>query len=248
MFSIPRSLGIPVRHSLRGDSRMRILLALTDPDNPTGRLLDPVAADELNALARSGATIFISETYRDFAFRPAPNSSFGQQENIVVCNTMTKFYGLGRLRVGWILAEKRKALQLSRAKRLISGHDSEYSLWLARQVLKSRERFVKRARRVYSENARLTAEFIDDTDGISGTIGVTPFCLVKYARGPGSVTLARRVFERTGVLVSPGDFFGAPKAFRLCFTLERGALEEGLRRLSLFLNRQTVRMPTSARR
>jgi len=237
MFTIPRSLGVPVRHSLRGGSdRRRVLLGLTDPNNPTGRLLNTDATDDLHRFAKSGATLFINETYKDFAFWPAPDSFFGGEDKIVVCNTMTKFYGLARLRVGWILAEKQKALQLFRAKRLISGHNSEYSLWLARQALMRRGRFVKRARRTYSENAKLTTEFIEKTGGLSGTIEVAPFCLVRYRGGPDSVTLARRIFEKTGVLVSPGDFFGAPKAFRLCFTLDRERLQVGLNKLSRFMN------------
>jgi aspartate/methionine/tyrosine aminotransferase len=49
------------------------------------------------------------------------------------------------------------------------------------------------------------------------------------------------LLKETGVLVSPGDFFGASSAFRLCFTSEdEEALREGLRELSSFLRRQST--------
>jgi aspartate/methionine/tyrosine aminotransferase len=78
---------------------------------------------------------------------------------------------------------------------------------------------------------------LDETEGISAELGVAPFCLVRYSKGPGSVSLARRVFEKTGVLVAPGDFFGVSRAFRLCFTADEGTLREGLNALSDFLRR-----------
>ena len=62
-----------------------------------------------------------------------------------------------------------------------------------------------------------------------------PFCLVRYEKGPDSVTFAERLLKKEGVLVSPGDYFGAPKAFRLCFTAGRDELAAGLERLATFL-------------
>ena len=51
------------------------------------------------------------------------------------------------------------------------------------------------------------------------------------------MALARSLLEKTGVLVSPGDFFGAPRAFRLCFTSDsEEMLRSGLDELSTFFN------------
>lgn len=238
MFTVPRSLGMEVRNSLTATSALRgAICGLTDPNNPTGRSLDNrVVGDLIESSKKRGTIIFVNETYREFTFPDAPRTYFGQDRNVVVCSTMTKFYGLGRLRVGWILANRQEARRLLRTKRLISGHNSEYSLWIARQVLKKREPFVKRAQRIYSENLGLVSKFLDAAEGVSATLGAAPFCLVKYGKGPDSVSFSRRLLERTGVLVSPGDFFGAPGAFRLCFTSDRKTLTRGLHELSGFLN------------
>ena len=152
---------------------------------------------------------------------------------------MTKFYGLGRLRVGWVVADRDTARRLLYAKWAVSGHDSDYSLWIATQVLRQRRRFVQRARRIHAKNAKLMRRFIEETKAVSAELGAAPFCLVHYKKGPGSVALGKAVLEKTGVLVAPGDFFGAPKAFRLCFTCEEETLRLGLEKLSSFLNRMS---------
>jgi aspartate/methionine/tyrosine aminotransferase len=236
MFTVPKSLGFKVSGSVR--STTGAIIGLTDPNNPVGNGLEPgMVEDLLDSTKATGAPVFVNETYREFAFPSEPQTHFGEAPNVIACNTMTKFYGLGRLRVGWILADKKNALQLLYAKWAVSGHDSEYSLWIAQQVLRRRARFVERARRIHSTNVKLVRRFLDETKGVSAELGVAPFCLVHYRQRLGSVPLARTVFRKTGVLIAPGDFFGAPKAFRLCFTSDEETLRNGLEALSDFLGR-----------
>ena len=239
MFTVPQSLGMKSSKSLSGTSTNHgVVYGLTDPNNPTGMSLDRGAVEELiQSSKKRGSVIFVNETYKEFTFPQSPSTYFGRGENVITCSTMTKFYGLGRLRVGWILASREMARQLQRARWLTSGHNSEYSLWIAAQVLKKRREFIKRARRIYSENVGLVREFIRATPGVSTrALGPTPFCLMEYGRGPDSVSMCRKLLRRTGVLVAPGDFFGASRAFRLCFTADEKTLESGLRKLSEFYN------------
>lgn len=239
MFTIPRSLGMTLRTSLVGTSRLRgAVYGLTDPNNPTAQSLEPGLFEQLHRDSKkSGSSIYVNETYKEFTFPDRPATLFQEYGDIVTCSTMTKFYGLGRLRVGWMLAEKRTAHRLRNAERLVSGHVPEYSLWVARQVLRKRAPFVRRARNIYDKNLALVGRFAKDAEGkVTTSLGGAPFCCVKYRKGPGSVSLGRTLFRKTGVLVCPGDFFGTPKAFRLCFTCETSALREGLGRLAGYLN------------
>lgn len=234
MFTIPRWLGMKVT-SKPGDAAVPgAVYGLTDPNNPTGARLPGV--DSLAKLAGK-STVFVNETYRGFTFeKPATLTS--QHERIVTCNTMTKFYGLGRLRVGWIIADRERAERLQRGRRLISGHSSEYSLWLANEVLQRRAGFVRRARKIHSENLSVVRRFAGATSRVRVTLPeAAPFCLCRYPSGPSSVVLAERLLQDTGVLVSPGDYFGAPKSFRLCFTGSKDELEEGTQALADRLGR-----------
>ncbi|MDG6983163.1 MAG: pyridoxal phosphate-dependent aminotransferase [Nitrososphaerota archaeon] len=238
MFTVPKFLGMGMagRVSRAGGDHPSIL-GLTDSNNPTGRSLGDEGVGELAASKGKAKVIFVNETYREFAFSGSPQTHFGRSEEVVTCSTMTKFYGLGRLRVGWILADRPKAQRLLNGKKAISGHDSEYSLWLATQVLRQRHRFVERARLIYDRNAALVSRFLDRTEGVSSEVGPAPFCLIRYKKGPPSVDFARRLLEKTGALVSPGDFFGAPRAFRLCFTADEQTLRGGLGALADYLGR-----------
>ena len=241
MFTIPSSLGVKVLSTVKSRPRYRgTIFGLTDPNNPTGRSLDDLEAEALiDSVRRTEATVYINETYNEFTFPVKPQTRFGGADNVITSNTMTKFFGLGRLRVGWILAEKRRARQLLYGKWAVSGHDSEYSLWIATQVLRKRARFVERARQIRLSNVGHIHRFLEETPGISSEVGVAPFCLVRYRERTDSVALARRVLEETGVLIAPGDFFGAPGTFRLCFTADERTLRRGLAELSDFISKRS---------
>jgi len=238
MFTVPRSLGMKVEGGPNTKSWARgSILGFTDPNNPTGRSLDEGAADALiDSAKNSNAIAYINETYMEFSFSRRPWTHFGRADNVITSSTMTKFFGLGRFRVGWILSDERRARQLLYAKWAVSGHDSAYSLWIATQALRNRPRFVKRAGEVCSRNVKLVRRFLEQTRGVSAELGVAPFCLVHYKGKTDSTSLAHRVLDRTGVLVAPGDFFGAPGAFRLCFTTDEKTLKAGLGALSVFFN------------
>ena len=241
MFTVPRSLGMNVRGSLPPKSWARgSMFGLTDPNNPIGVSLDESATETLiESVKGTNTVVYINETYREFTFQGRPSTNFGRATNVVTSSTMTKFFGLGRFRVGWILSDRRKARQLLYAKWAVSGHDSAYSLWIAAQVLRNRQMFIERARQVFSRNAKLVREFLEQTRGVSAELGRAPFCLVRYGGRSDSVSLALRVLDRAGVLIAPGDFFGAPKAFRLCFTTDEGTLKSGLEALSKFFNERS---------
>ncbi len=236
MFTVPRALGMKVEGFSTPRKLGGAMLGLTDPNNPTGSILERATVEGLiESSKRGGGMVYVNETYREFAFTN-PGTHFDGSGRVLTSGTMTKFFGLGRLRVGWILADSRNRRKLLYGKWALSGHDSEYSLWIAAQVLRRRRSFVERARRICTGNAALVRRFLEETRGVSADLGVAPFCLVRYKKGLASVPLARSILEKTKVLVSPGDFFGAPHSFRLCFTAREPILKGGLRALSAFLN------------
>ena len=236
MFDVPKALGMDVGHTLPAAPSGRTIFGLTDPNNPTGQSLTARTIEGLTKPARrNGSIVFVNETYKEFTFPGSPRTLFDRAP-VVVCSTMTKFYGLGRLRVGWVMADRKVVRSLLFAKWAVSGHDSEYSLWIATQVLKKRQKFVDRARGIVSRNIGLVRRFLAETEGVSAELGAAPFCLVHYERGPSSLVFAKALLEKTGTLVAPGDFFGASKAFRLCYTAEEEKLRSGLDELSNFMN------------
>ncbi len=238
IFVVPKSLGMRVSHSLAALPGPSSMYALTNPNNPTGLCLDSEGEEMLTNAARKGSMVFVNETYKEFMFQSRPSSLFQKDEDLVVCSSMTKFFGLGWLRVGWLMADRKKVRKMAEVMRLMSGHNSEYSLFVARQVLARRGEFVKRARKIYDDNFALVKRFARTADGLVVKLpDAAPFCLVRYGGRRSSIRLASDLLRSKGVLVSPGDYFGAPQSFRLCFTQDGPLLARGLNQVCDFMGK-----------
>jgi len=78
------------------------LLVLTQPNNPTGRALDPV---RLRAwLAATGHPVLIDESFLEFTGLPSCADLLERRPNLFLLRSLTKFYALPGLRVGALLA------------------------------------------------------------------------------------------------------------------------------------------------
>jgi len=240
MFSIPRSLGFQTLGRL--DEKFfknGVIVGITNPNNPLGSFDDDENVINVSrTLNRYRGILFTNETYREFKFDRPCAKQYNMIDNIIVCSSLTKFYGLGRLRIGWIVADGEKSSKLQAAKRLISGHSSEYGMWIARQVLEHRTAFVERAKAMLERNMKILKNFVEDTRGIGVAMPeAAPFCLVKYRMKKDSVSFSQELLNKTKVLVSPGDYFGEHNSFRLCITLDEKKLAEGLKILSDYINK-----------
>lgn len=96
------------------------IIFLGNPNNPTGKLLDREALLNLLTVCREKHTIVVvDESFIDFL----PNnvqctcrSLLDSFENLVVIHSMTKFYAIPGLRLGFALTEPRLAARLQLAK------------------------------------------------------------------------------------------------------------------------------------
>ncbi len=84
------------------------VLALVNPNSPTGI---GIGIDGVRSLAESlpKTIVWLDETYIDFLSHETGNNESAEQlvathPNVVVCKSMSKFYGLSGLRVGYLLA------------------------------------------------------------------------------------------------------------------------------------------------
>ncbi|PQA89262.1 histidinol phosphate aminotransferase [Marinicaulis flavus] len=83
------------------------LVHITNPNNPTGRLLDP---DELRAFilkVEGRATVLVDEAYNELTDDPEGSSMLDivrDGKNVIVSRTFSKIYGMAGLRVGYLMA------------------------------------------------------------------------------------------------------------------------------------------------
>jgi len=237
MMAVPRLLGLKSIESPPTDGAT-VLVSLTDTNNPTGRSLRNDSVEELLNVLQDDSILYIDETFREFGFPERPKTWFREgDQRIIVSNTLTKFYGLGGMRVGWIVAGEDDVQRLAGLKAYTTGESPTYSLWVGAQTLKNRSKFVQRAKEIVGRNRKIVEEFVESTPMIDWSKpDAAPFCLIEYSGEVHPEKLCSEALSEAGVLIAPATFFGGERGFRLCFThTEEEPLVEALEALSKFL-------------
>lgn len=232
MYLVPRAMGVEVFTDQEPLDDLSV--ALTDINNPTGKAVSDSVFREYTE-SRHINLVYVDETFKEFAAEDSPYTRFEKNLPIITSGSMSKFYGISKLRVGWIFAESETIEELRTLSRLVRGESNAYSLWVSAQAISKRREFARRAKEIYTKNRQLVREFVERSNLEWSNPEGAPISLIKYSGKERSERLCRRIFEETGVLVAPGEYFGEEFSFRLCFTHENPEiLEEALRRLSDF--------------
>jgi threonine-phosphate decarboxylase len=208
------------------ESRRCDLLILNSPHNPTGRLyarenlLELVDAAEANDVA-----VLLDEAFIDYAPRASLVSVAATKSRLVVLRSLTKFFAIPGLRVGYAVCAAEMASSIR--KQLDAWPVSTIALEAGRAAL-DEEEYETRTRRI---NAQAREEFAEALREIGLTVfpSAANFLLVKLPRGSGA-ELAR-ILESSRVLIRRCDSFsGLGDAY---IRLAVRAREENLRLVSL---------------
>ena len=94
------------------DVRPKILL-VASPNNPTGNALSIEEMERLVDMVPKDTVIIVDEAYASFISNDASyiKSLIEKHDNIVVCRTLSKFYGLPGLRMGFGFVGKGEEMQ-----------------------------------------------------------------------------------------------------------------------------------------
>jgi aspartate/methionine/tyrosine aminotransferase len=209
------------------------LVTVTNRHNPTGRY---VSRDTLAATAETvgehGAWLLVDEVYSPFVLEedvrdgPFGGVSAGGLENAVVTGSLTKFFGLGGLRVGWVVAEPSFVDDVRR----IAPHFpamAEPSRHLGRRALGHWEALAAETRTHLRQNYERLAAFVDERDDVRGTVFEgTSYAFLSHDRVDGN-RVSEAAWEE-GVLVVPGRFFGDERAVRISLGGDPAAMADGL--------------------
>ena len=93
------------------------MVHITNPNNPTGRLLDGDKLRAFCARASKKTTVLVDEAYNEITEKPDFNSMIPLVKaghNVVVARTFSKLYGLAGMRVGYMISSPETARLLSR--------------------------------------------------------------------------------------------------------------------------------------
>jgi aspartate/methionine/tyrosine aminotransferase len=227
------------------------LVVVSNLHNPGGvRAGDDTLREVAQIAAARGAHLLVDEVYAPFDDLASPEADDSGRAswagsarrlgaNVVVASSLTKGYGLGAHRIGWVLGPPDVA---SRAEDALVSNFGHVPLAYPSFAVHAFDRLAALAARARDDlrgkrdtvaawvAARPDLEWSAPTSGLFGFVTVT--------RGAPDLDL-RPLLERGardhGVLVVPGVFFGVPRGFRLAWALDRARLPEALDRLGQVL-------------
>jgi aspartate/methionine/tyrosine aminotransferase len=213
------------------------LVVVTNLHNPTGvRAGDDVLREVAQAVAARGAYLLVDEVYAEFdALTDAGGVFAGSARklgaNVLAVSSLTKCYGLGPERIGWLLGPEDVIARAGDALLASTGHMPRSYMRTARAAFAELPALAVRTRGLLAgKRERVSAWVASKGLGWSHpAAGLFGFVTV-----PGAVDLTpvieAAVMERQ-VIVAPGAFFGVPGGFRLAWSIASDRLDEGLHRL-----------------
>ncbi len=83
------------------------LVHVTNPNNPTGQLLDPAALRSFCLAMESKAPVLVDEAYNELTDDPDANTMMDlvrDGKNVIIARTFSKIYGMAGVRVGYSIA------------------------------------------------------------------------------------------------------------------------------------------------
>jgi aspartate/methionine/tyrosine aminotransferase len=211
------------------------LVYLVHPHNPTGSVL---SREEMQAIAemteRVGAILVNDEVFRLIPLEEEPLPSVVDViEDAVSIGDMTKPWGLGGLRVGWIASRRHDLLDLiSSARDYSTMCSSAPGSFLAELALRHSAQIIAPRLAAARANRDQLAEAITNSQGALSwrrpAAGYTAF--VQLPAHLSTTAFCRRLAREQRLLLLPGEVYGsAYKQFvRIGFGCDPGLFQEGL--------------------
>ncbi|MEL6688671.1 MAG: aminotransferase [Pseudomonadota bacterium] len=255
-YSIPESIGaevsllklraendfLPDLDELRALMRPETkLIALTNPNNPTGALIHRPMLEDIAAIAReAGAYVLCDEVYRG-TNQEGEGSMISMadvyEKGLATCS-VSKAYSLAGLRLGWIVGpeEVAEAAALHRDYDTISiGMINDHFATLA---LENSDAVLSRARTITRGNLAVLSDWVEGQERISWVkprAGTTAMLKLDVPMSSRDFCIA--LLKETGVMMTPGDAFDMEGYARIGYANTPSIIKEGLEKLGGFLSR-----------
>lgn len=214
------------------------LIAVCNPDNPTGYILSAAEMDAIVAAAeRVGAFILSDEVYRGAErTQDAETPSFyGRSPRVLAVGSMSKAYGLPGLRLGWVAGPEATLDEIWARHEYTTISATMLSNKLAASALSPavRPRLVARARDYIRRGFPVLEGWVA---GQADSFALVPpqasaVAFLRYRLEIGSTELVERLVREKSTLVVPGDHFGLDRFLRVSFGLPQDYLVAALARI-----------------
>ena len=207
------------------------LVMLTNPHNPAGTELSEERTEELGRWSEdTGIPILMDEVYLDHV--PGRMAAAAYGEGLIHTGSITKVYGFGSWRLGWLIASAEFVRKCERFYDLMGVSVPPFLNWLGERLLPRLDAMREEVRGLYDDRRDL----VDRTLRKLGLFWVRPehcpFGFVRLPEGTDDTEFCGRLLEERKVLLVPGAFFRQPGWVRIGWTVPLDQLRKGLLALS----------------
>ena len=215
------------------------LIAVCNPNNPTGYIMTPEEMDAIVAAAdRVGAWLLADEVYAG-AERTSDEvtpSFIGRYDRVLAIGSMSKAYGLPGLRIGWIVTTVDLAEEIWARQEYVTIGSAMLNNKLAAYALSPEvhPRILARTREYVRKGYGHFERWAESHGDLFVWVPpqAAPIVFARYHADINSTEFCMRLIHEFGVEVVPGDHFGLDGFLRISFGLPEKYLLEGLDRIS----------------
>lgn len=175
------------------------MCVLTNPHNPSGALaLRPEVLRVLDCTRRMKATLVIDEAFIDYAPTETLVTEAARSEHLIVLRSVTKFYGMPALRVGYAVSGSRMAARI--AAQLPPWPVTTLAASAAAEAVQDQQ-YARRTLVSVADQRRWLTQALGMT-GVTVYPSAANFLLLRLPAGaPTSAQVRARLITETGVVV-----------------------------------------------
>lgn len=189
---------MPAREAISFLPRVDVLY-LCNPNNPTGTLAEPnLLAALLAAAEKQKVLVVVDEAFMDFAPDHSLVRSAGRRNNLLVLRSMTKFFGIPGIRLGYLVGPPQLIKRLYRHKEPWTVNTLAQKIGIA---CMAEHRFAAETRRfVAAERAYLFSR-LQSIPGLQPIPSAANYLLLKITCRRLSSAIVYEELARRGILV-----------------------------------------------
>jgi aspartate/methionine/tyrosine aminotransferase len=214
------------------------LIAVCNPNNPTGYILTEAEMDAIVAAAeRVGAWLLADEVYSGaerLSDTETP-SFWGRYDKVLAMNSLSKAYGLPGLRTGWVVGPADTVDEIWARHDYVAISITMLANKLAAIALSPQVRptLIQRTRDYIRRGFPILDGWLESHEGIFTLVPpqAAAIAFARYHLDVNSTEFVERLMHEKSVLIVPGDHFGLDRYLRISYGLPADYLRAGLDRI-----------------
>ena len=205
---------------------------INSPSNPTGRIQDVQTLKKIEGLCKDLKKVIISdEVYKDLIYE-RENYMF-KGDHVITINSFSKTFSMCGYRVGYLYSNDKTIVEKAiETKTHTSMNTSIISQEMAYEALKTPAKKIKDQQQIWKNRRDLIYNGLTDL-GLDLWKPEGAFYVFPKIKNPKDAMW--KLYKDHKVITYLGEWFGDDKRIRLSYALTEDKIEEGLKRIGIFL-------------